>query len=252
MAGLLGLKHVVHCFDEKELNEALPVIVKARDSFDPMEIRNSLTVYIGLKCARENGVNKIMVGDGCDELFAGYDFLLGFKGEELNSELQKIWNVMSFSSVRLAEVLDVEVKLPYLDPQFKKFAMELPSHLKVREEKGKVWGKWILRKAFENLLPREIVWRTKTPIEYGSGTFILPSFFNSTIRDDEFEEKKSRYLEEDGVTLRTKEQLLYYEIYRSEVGIPHPAELQGKTCPFCNSSMANGITYCKRCGGYPI
>jgi asparagine synthase (glutamine-hydrolysing) len=252
MASLLGLKHVVHHFDEKEMNEALPAVVKATDSFDPMEIRNSLTVYIGLKRAKGNGMNKIMVGDGCDELFAGYDFLSGFRGEELNSELRKIWSMMSFSSIRLAEALNVEVKLPYLDPQFKKFAMGLPPHLKVREEKGKVWGKWILRKAFENLLPQEIVWRVKTPIEYGSGTSILPSYFNSIIRDAEFEEKKSRYLQEDGATLRTKEQLFYYEIYRSEVGIPRPAELGGKTCPYCNSSVANEITYCRRCGGYPI
>jgi asparagine synthase (glutamine-hydrolysing) len=177
MANLLGLKHVVHHFDKKELNEVLPVIIKAVDSFDPMEIRNSVTVYIGLKRARENGANEVMVGDGCDELFAGYGFLLGFKGEELGSELQKIWGTMSFSSIRLAETLKVEVKLPYLDPQFKKFAMGLSPHLKVRKEKGKVWGKWILRKAFENLLPREIVWRAKTPIEHGSGTSILPIFF---------------------------------------------------------------------------
>jgi asparagine synthase (glutamine-hydrolysing) len=252
MASLLGLEHVIHHFDEKELNEALPTVVKATDSFDPMEIRNSVTVFIGLKCAKENGVNKVMVGDGCDELFAGYGFLLGFRAEELNFELRKIWSTMSFSSIRLAEALNVEVKLPYLDPRFKKFAMGLPPYLKVQKEKGKVWGKWILRKAFENLLPQEIVWRVKTPIEHGSGTSILPRYFDSIIHGAEFEEKKSKYLTEDGVTLRDKEQLFYYEIYRSKVGVPHPSKPEGKICPYCNSSIANDIKYCRRCGGYSI
>lgn len=252
VANRLGLKHAVHLFDEDELYDAIRVVVKAMDSFDPMEIRNSVTVYVGLKCAKENGTNTAMTGDGCDELFAGYCFLFGLEKNQLNLELQKLWDVMHFSSVPLAEFLKMEVKLPYLDPMFKKFAMGLNPGLKVRSESGQTWGKWILRKAFENMLPKEIVWRTKTPIEFGSGTTTLPSFFNSTIPDIEFNEKKSKYLDEDKVTIRDKEQLFYYEIYRAVVGVPHPTEVEGKICPFCNSNVPNTSTYCRRCGGHPI
>lgn len=252
VANRLGLKHLVHRFDENELREAIPVVVNAMDSFDPMEIRNSVTVYIGLKCAKENGVNTIMTGDGCDELFAGYTFLHELKNERLNLELQKLWSVMSFSSMRLADVLKMEVKLPYLDSEFKKFAMGLQPALKVRDERDQTWGKWILRKAFENLLPEEIVWRIKMPIESGSGTFILPDFFNSIISDTEFEQKRSNYLNEDKVTIRNKEQLFYYEIYKSAIGTPHPTDYKSKICLYCNSSVPNMATYCRRCGGYPI
>ena len=252
VANRFRLKYLIHRFDEDELHDAIRVVVKAMDSFDPMEIRNGVTVYIGLKCAKENGVNKVMTGDGCDELFAGYNFLIELDGERLGSELQKIWHFMSFSSMRLAGVLKMEVKLPYLDPEFKKFAMELQPELKVRDEGGQRWGKWILRKAFENLLPKEIVWRAKIPIESGSGTSILPDLFNSTIPDAEFGEKRSKYLREDRVTIRNKEQLFYYEIYRSVVGAPRPTDFEGKICPYCSSSVSNTTTYCKRCGGYPI
>lgn len=252
VANRLGLKHFVHRFDEDELHDAIRVVVKTMDSFDPMEIRNSVTVYVGLKCVKENGANTVMTGDGCDELFAGYSFLHGLEKESLSLELQKLWSVMSFSSTRLADVLKIEVKLPYLNPEFKKFAMGLPPTLKVRDERGQTWGKWILRKAFENLLPKKIVWRVKMPIESGSGTSTLTDFFSSTIPDAEFDEKRSKYLREDKVTIRDKEQLFYYEIYRSAVGIPHPTDFEGKICPYCNSSVSNTTTYCRRCGGYPI
>jgi len=252
MANRFGLKHFVHSFNEKELYDAIRVVVKAVNSFDPMEVRNSVPVYISLKNARNNGVQIIMTGDGCDELFAGYDFLLRLEKNQLDLELQKLWDVMHFSSVPLAEFLKMEVKLPYLDSSFKKFAMGLNSKLKVRVERGQTWGKWILRKSFENVLPEEIVWRVKTPIESGTGTSTLPHFFNSIISNAEFEEKRDKYLDEDKVTIRDKEQLFYYEIYRSEIEVPHPTDPKGKICPDCNSSMPLSSTYCRKCGAYPV
>ena len=248
----LGLKHLVYRFGEDELYDAIRVVVKALDTFDPMEIRNSVSVYMGLKIAKDSGVNTIMTGDGCDELFAGYSFLFGLNKEKLRLKLQKLWRVMHFSSVLLAELLMMEAKLPYLDSEFKKFAMELQPELKVRDEKGQTWGKWILRKAFENVLPEEIVWRIKTPIEFGSGTTTLSNFFNSIIPDIEFNEKRSKYLDEDKVIIRNKEQLFYYEIYRSTIGVPHQTDTEGKVCSYCNSSMPAISTYCRKCGAHPV
>lgn len=45
--------------------------------------------------------------------------------------------------------------------------------------------KWILRKAFENLLPKEIIWRVKEQFDEGSGTVemldgILPDVMGKT------------------------------------------------------------------------
>jgi len=252
IANRLGLKQFIHNFGEDELYGAIRVVVKVTDSFDPMEIRNSVTIYIGLKKAKENSTNTIITGDGCDELFAGYSFLHRLENKQLSLELQKLWSVMRFSSTELAKVMGMEIKLPYLDPKFKKFAIGLNPWLKVRSESGQTWGKWVLRKAFENMLPKEIVWRAKTPIEFGSGTATLPSFFNSIIPDTEFNDKKSKYLDEDKVTIRDKEHLFYYEIYRSEIGVPHPTDPKGKICPDCNSSMPLTSTYCRKCGSYPV
>lgn len=252
MAKKLGLEHIIHVFDENELYEALPKVVKTRKSFDPMEIRNSVSIQIGLKTAHRNGISNIITGDGCDELFAGYSYLFGFEKENLEYELQKLWSVMSFSSVPLAKEFEIEVRLPFLDPDFKSYAMNLDSKLLIREEKGRIYGKWIMRKAFEDLLPPIITWRVKIPIEVGTGTSMLPTLFNKNITDSEFNEKREKYLAKDKVTIRNKEQLFYYDIYRTEVGIPSQTSMEGKTCPQCNSRVLEKSTYCRTCGAYPI
>jgi len=248
----LKLEHVVCCFKNDELYDAVRVVVKTMRSFDPMEIRNSIVVYIGLKVAKEHGIGAVMTGDGCDELFAGYNFLFGMEREQLDLELRKLWNVMQFSSTKLAKALGIEVKLPYLDPDFKSFAMKIDSSYKIREEKGMRWGKWIVRKAFESILPEEVVWRVKTPIECGSGTSTLPNLFNEKISDEDFKDKKCEHFDKDKVTIRNKEQLFYYEVYRTAIGVPRPTDLKGKLCPMCNSNVVEEATYCRTCGAYPI
>jgi asparagine synthase (glutamine-hydrolysing) len=252
VADRLKLKHVMHAFNYKELSDAVSKVIGIMKSFDPMEVRNDAAIYIGLKLAKESGVSSVMTGDAADELFAGYSFFFGLERDRLELELQKMWRIMRFSSVDLGNALGVAVKLPYLHTELKAFAMEVDPELKVRSESGHVYGKWILRKAFENILPSEIVWRVKTPIEMGSGTAALTGMFNSIISDTEFEEKRQEYLNEDKVTVRDKEQLCYYETFRSIIGVPHSKLGEGKICPFCNSNVNIDSTYCRTCGAYPI
>jgi asparagine synthase (glutamine-hydrolysing) len=252
VANKLRLKHLVYHFGMDELYEAIQNVVETMKSFDPMEIRNSVTIHIGLTVAKERGIGSAMTGDACDELFAGYSFLFNLEKEQLDLELRKLWDVMLFSSIPLARALGLEAKLPYLDPDFKSFAMRLDSKYKIRSERGKIWGKWIVRKAFEGILPEEVLWRVKTPIEYGSGTSTLPTLFNEKISDEEFKDKRQKYLKSDKVTIRDKEQLFYYEVYRASIGVPHPTGSKGKLCPQCNSNAPEKATYCRTCGAYPI
>lgn len=48
-----------------------------------------------------------------------------------------------------------EVRLPFLNHELVAFVFSLPAHFKIRQG----FGKWILRKAMEKLLPQEIAWR---------------------------------------------------------------------------------------------
>ncbi|MEM2873664.1 MAG: asparagine synthase-related protein [Nitrososphaerales archaeon] len=252
MAKSLSLEHTIHLFNEHELLNSIPIVIKTLRSFDPMEIRNSVSIFIALRLAKERGIKSVMTGDGSDELFAGYSFLFDLKKEQLDFELRRIWESMFFSSIPLGKALGVDVKTPFLDLELKSHAMSLDPQYKIKKEGHQTWGKWILRKAFDGLLPEVIVWRVKTPIEYGSGTNLLTNLLEKRINDFEFDEKKRRYLEEDKVIIRSKEQLWYYEIYRKTIGIPQRVKHGGKNCPFCNSDINENAKYCKVCGAYPI
>lgn len=254
MTNLLKMDHDIHFFAEKEMFSAIREVIKTLKVFDPMEVRNSVAIFVGLIAAKENGIKGIMTGDGLDELFAGYSWLFNLSQSELVSRLSSMWQTMHFSSIPLARSLGMEAKAPYLDPEFKSFAFSVDPKLKIRSERGKIWGKWIIRKSFEGLLPDEIVWRLKYPIEYGSGTTVFPKFFGEKISDGYFQEKAKEYLEKDQVSIRDKEQLFYYEIFRSLFGTPIKIFLKakGKLCPYCKSKGDERSSFCRICGAYPI
>jgi len=250
MAKVLGLNHDLHTFSVEEFMENLPEVVKTLRVFDPMEIRNSAAVYIGMGEAKKDGISTFLTGDACDELFVGYSFLFNLGPSELRASLKRLWNVMSFSAVPMAESLDMVAKIPFLDPEVKKLAGEIDPSFLVVEEKGQKWGKWIVRKAFEDMLPSQITWRVKTPIEYGCGTTTLPQVFDRRLSDEEFHEKQTRIKEKDRVTIRDKEHLAYYEIFRTVLGAR--PKTTGRTCLQCQYEVREDATFCRTCGAYPI
>ncbi|MHB2035530.1 MAG: asparagine synthase C-terminal domain-containing protein [Nitrososphaerales archaeon] len=214
VASRFGFPHHIRFVRFSELEAILPEVIRVLRSFDPMEIRNSVTVYLGLREAKLGCATKIMTGDASDELFAGYNFVLKLQRDVARETLVHLWEVMHFSSIPLAESLGIEARLPFLESGVKQFAtkgVDFDYLVGGREVSGELFGKYVLRKAFEDMLPAEIVWRKKTPIEYGSGTAMLSAIYAEKIKDSEYEGKKRQYFERDGVKLRDKEQLRYYE-----------------------------------------
>ena len=248
VAEKFGIDQITVPIDEKIAETATQDVVTIMKSFDPMEIRNDATLLIGLRAAKDLGLKEVMTGDAGDELFAGYSFLFGKSHDELDKRLWEMWKVMRFASAPIAKSLAMQAKLPFLDQDLKKFAMRIDPDLKVHKEHGQVFGKWILRKAFENLLPAEIIWRTKAPIEQGSGTSILPSHFNSKISNGEFSKKAKEYMQFDGVHIRDKEHLFYYEAYKRQFGNPRGSGEGAKVCRGCGAYLLEVMNFCRTCG----
>jgi len=251
VAERFNLEHFILKPSEAELMECVGHVVRVVRTFDPMEVRGSSAVCYALSKAKELGFASVMTGDGGDELFAGYTFYLSLSREELEEALRRIWRVMSFSSKPLAESMGMEAKLPYLDEKFKEFAMQIDADLKVRWENGRKWGKWILRKAFETVIPQEVIWREKLHVSAGSGVEGLLARIANRIDDSEYLSKRKKYYEDDEVKLTSKEHLLYYEIFRREHGVPRELTGPDRRCPSCKAPLYLD-NFCKVCGAYPI
>lgn len=241
VAKFLNLAHYPIRVDIEETMASIPEVIKILKTFDPA-LPNDLTVYFGLKRAKEMNLPAVMTGDGADELFVGYEFMKEI--EDLNTYLERMSSSMHFSANELGKFLNITICQPYLENKFLEFALDISLEFKIREEHGKSWGKWILRKAFEDSLPEEIIWQNKRPLELGSGMTALREIIRLKISDEEFEEKKRLY----PIHFFNKEHLYYYEIYRKVVGgIPEPRAGQ-KGCPGCGAGMAEKALHCKVCG----
>ena len=224
--------------------------IKILRNFNDIEIRNNVVMYLSIKWAKEQNSSGIITGDGADELFAGYSFLINKSEDEIEKEIQRVCSVMHFPTQEIGKALGIVVESPFLDKKIIELAKTIPSNLKVRDEKTKRHGKWILRKTFEKKIPMQIAWREKSPMQDGSGTAGLSSLFDSVINDQLFSEKRKKIQDADGVTIRTKESMYYYEIYRKLYQVSSKKQ-DLRSCPYCNFNVENS-KFCRMCGAFPI
>ena len=253
MVEFLNLNHEFLTFGHEEMVDAAKKVVQISKTFDPMGIRNNIPVYLGLVNLKKKGIRSVFTGDGLDELF-GYPWQFHLSENEFRQELSNMWNSMQFSSTYIGKAVGVQVKQPFLERTFMEFAKKVPIKLKVNKKDGIIYGKWLIRKAYDELIPNEVVWRTKVPCEQGTGTEILPKYFEEIIVNQEFEKKKEMILNDDQVNLSTKEQLFYYEIFKKKFGIPSEVYNlnNGKQCPRCKGYTVENTIFCRICGAYPI
>jgi asparagine synthase (glutamine-hydrolysing) len=241
IARKFGFKHVHYAVSVDEALSVIPDIIRILGSFDPA-IPNDLTAFFGMNKAKELGVSTIATGDGSDELFGGYSFMREL--EDLDDYIRRIAKTMLFSSNDIAKFLGLKIAQPFIAKEVVDFALGLPREMKIHEVNAQVWGKWIVRKAFENILPREVVWQSKRPLEFGSGMTRLREIISAKISDDEFKEKQLAY----PVKFLNKEHLYYYEIFRKVVGVIPASNRGEKTCPGCSAGLKIDTFHCKICG----
>jgi len=237
IAKLLGIQHKKMEFTTEEALNTLPEVIKILKTFD-LALPNDLSIYFALKLARRSGISSIMTGDGADELFAGYSYMAKLSPKDLGRYIRRLSQNWHFSASELGKALGVEIRQPFLDEDFVRFALEISPELKVKDGVGK----YILRKSFEGLIPAEIAWRRKEAIEYGSGSTKLHEVINNMVTDEEFQSAAR----EVDIKFINKEHFFYWRIYNEVVGEIPKTKAGEISCPCCGAGM--GRYHCPTCG----
>tara|TARA_B110000014_G_scaffold932_1_gene642 strand:+ start:3347 stop:4300 length:954 start_codon:yes stop_codon:yes gene_type:complete len=248
----LGIPLEIHNVSTEQILDGIKNTIKILKNFNDIEIRNSVVMYVSLDALNKKGVKSVLTGDGADEIFAGYNFLLKKSETELTDELNRIKKIMHFSSQEIAKKFGIKIESPFLDDRVMEFAQSIPLSMKVEQRNQKVFGKYILRKTFEEYLPTSIVWREKSPMQEGAGTSGLTNLFETIITDTVFSEKTKEIKEKDNVVIRTKESLHYYQIFKENFDLNEKSDLNKKLCPDCTSEIDENSKFCRMCGKFPI
>ena len=245
-----GIPLTIYNSTTSEILEAVENTIKILKNFNDIEIRNNVVMYLAIKWAKDNNKKSIITGDGADELFAGYNFLVNKPEKELESEIKRVCSIMHFPTQEIGKHLGIKIESPFLNQKIVEIANQMPANLKVKEENGTRYGKWILRKTIEKYIPEQIVWRKKSPMQEGAGTVGLTNLFESIINEEKYVEKKLTIEKNDQVVIRSRESMYYYEIFKKLYGTPVEEDVVSK-CPYCKHGI-NNSKFCRMCGAFPI
>jgi len=245
-----GIPLTIYNSTTSEILEAVENTIKILKNFNDIEIRNNVVMYLAIKWAKDNNKKSIITGDGADELFAGYNFLVNKPEKELESEIKRVCSIMHFPTQEIGKHLGIKIESPFLNQKIVEIANQIPVNFKVKEENGTRYGKWILRKTIEKYIPEQIVWRKKSPMQEGAGTVGLTNLFESIINEEKYVEKKLTIEKNDQVVIRSRESMYYYEIFKKLYGTP-VEEDQVSKCPYCKHGI-NNSKFCRMCGAFPI
>ncbi len=212
--------HEIH-FTIQEALDALEDVIYHIETYDITTVRASTPMYLLARAIKAMGIKMVLSGEGSDELFGGYLYFHKAPNEqEFHEELvRKMSKLHLYDCARANKSLmawGIEGRVPFLHKEFIDIAMGLNPHdkMSIRLPDGtQRIEKWIVRKAFEDILPPEVCWRQKEQFSDGVGySWIdtLKEMTNAKVSDVEFAQREKRFPVN---TPKTKEEYFYREIY---------------------------------------
>jgi len=171
-AAHIGTEHHGFEFTLQEGLDALDEVVYHLETYDVTTIRAATPMYLLARKIHAMGIKMVLSGEGADEVFGGY--LYFHKAPDARSfheeTVRKLSRLHSYDCLRANKAMaawGVEARVPFLDREFLDVAMSLNPKDKMITA-GKM-EKQILREAFSDMLPEEIVWRQKEQFSDGVG-----------------------------------------------------------------------------------
>jgi asparagine synthase (glutamine-hydrolysing) len=210
----------------QDILQHLSEVIYHLESFDALLVRSTILNFLLAKYASDY-VPAVISGEGGDELFAGYEYLKGLQLESLPGELIDIIGRLHNTALqrvdRCASAHGTVPRLGFLDPGVVDFALRIPAEYKLKNGVEK----WILRCAVKDLLPSQVLNRTKAKFWEGGGFLnLLQNYADENVSDSDFFHEKRIV---NGWQLNTKEELLYYRIFREFFGAAYDIPWIGRT-----------------------
>ena len=212
----IGSIHHEVIFTIQEGLDAIRDVIYHLETYDITTVRASTPMFLMARSIKSHGIKMVLSGEGADELFGGYlYFHKAPSAEEFHKEtVRKLDKLHQYDCLRANKSLaawGIEGRVPFLDKEFIDVAMRInPEDKMINSERME---KWVVRKAFEDYLPKSVAWRQKEQFSDGVGySWIdtLKEVVENAITDDQMINAKFRFPLQ---TPQNKEEFYYRSIF---------------------------------------
>ncbi|GAB4161808.1 MAG: asparagine synthase B [Winogradskyella sp.] len=216
VADHIGTVHHEIKFTIQEGLDAIKDVIYQLETYDITTIRASTPMYLMARVIKSMGIKMVLSGEGADELFGGYlYFHKAPNAKEFHEEtVRKLSKLHMYDCLRANKSLaawGIEGRVPFLDKEFMDVAMRINPEDKMIKD-GRI-EKWVVRKAFEDMLPESVAWRQKEQFSDGVGySWIdtLKALVNEEVTDEQMANAHFRFPIQ---TPQNKEEYYYRTIF---------------------------------------
>ncbi|CAL2085468.1 asparagine synthase B [Tenacibaculum dicentrarchi] len=216
VADHIGTVHHEIKFTIQEGLDAIKDVIYNIETYDITTIRSSTPMYLMARVIKSMGVKMVLSGEGADEIFGGYlYFHKAPNAKEFHEEtVRKLDKLHMYDCLRANKSLmawGIEGRVPFLDKEFMDVAMRINPQDKMIN--GERMEKWVIRKAFEDMLPESVAWRQKEQFSDGVGySWIdtLKEVVDKEVTDEQLANAKFRFPIQ---TPTNKEEFYYRTIF---------------------------------------
>ena len=203
-------------FTIQEGLDAIKDVIYHLETYYITTVRAATPMYLMARVIKSMGIKMVLSGEGSDELFGGYlYFHKAPNAREFHEEtVRKLDKLHMYDCLRANKSLaawGIEGRVPFLDKEFMDVAMRLNPQDKMIN--GERMEKWILRKAFEHMLPPEVAWRQKEQFSDGVGYSWIDTLkvkVNEEVSDAQMQQAAFKFPIQ---TPQTKEEYYYRSIF---------------------------------------
>jgi asparagine synthase (glutamine-hydrolysing) len=166
VADVLDLSLDTATINPRRIEEALVEVLAVIPRANPVDASIAATLYFVAERALDHGYEKVLAGQGADELFGGYARYLDT--DTLGQDLEQDFRGLALQAARdqaVAGLFGAYFSLPYLDVRVVRKAMAIPPEEKVKDGVRKK----PLREVAAGYMPKDLAYREKKAMQYGSG-----------------------------------------------------------------------------------